>query len=60
MSHAPHFVKCQRCKEEFDIGAGYILLHVCPTCLAKPAPPPAYVGRSGLLVPNPDANHNPS
>lgn len=30
-----HFVKCVTCKQPFDIGGGYILLHVCPDCLAK-------------------------
>ncbi len=50
-----HFVDCQDCGRPFDIGGGYILMHVCPDCLAKPARPPAYVERNGLLVPNPDA-----
>lgn len=30
-----HFVDCITCKQVFDIGGGYILLHVCPGCLAK-------------------------
>lgn len=51
----PHLVDCVTCKKPFDIGSGYILLHVCPSCLAKPPRQVPYIERSGLLVPNPDA-----
>lgn len=55
--HTPHMVPCIDCGKDFDIGRGYILMHCCPECMAKPAPPPAYIERNGLLVPNPDARH---
>lgn len=55
MNHTPHLVECINCRENFDIGAGYILLHICPECLRKPPKPEPFIERNGLLVPNPAA-----
>jgi hypothetical protein len=48
-------VRCIDCGEIYDAKGGGPMVNYCGDCFNKPAPPPAYVERNGLLIPNPAA-----
>lgn len=45
--------KCGICGEIYDASTGGPMILKCGECFNKPAPPPSYIEKNGLLVPNP-------
>jgi len=45
---------CGQCKQEFERSSGPMVV-VCTPCLNKPKPPPDFIEKNGLWIPNPEA-----